>query len=161
MGLSHTKAVLLLTSGLPLLFVLIVAAALVHGSAWAASAEPKPAGSNERLQKLMTRRYEVLTQAVQRSRPLMEAGRVELAAWRDLNVAMYRAQADLAATAVERVKVHERLVEFLVLQEKFAEQRADAGRITRMQLDEGKVATLNARIDIERLRLASAPAQSP
>ena len=71
--------------------------------------------------------------------------------------AMYRAEADLCRTDAARIKVHEKLVETLKTHEGLAVRRADAGRMTDWQLDKTRVATLEAQIELERLRLGQRP----
>jgi len=72
---------------------------------------------------------------------------------------LYRAQADLCATDTDRAKVYEKLVDALSTQEKWLERQAAAGRALEGQVDEGRVATLNAQIDLEHLRLGQSPSQ--
>ena len=116
------------------------------------SGEPKPVVSNDRLQELLTQRYEILQRMVEDERRQLEAGRVDVATFQNLTDAMYRAQADLCPTTEERVRVYEKLVEFLTAQERLVEQQVEAGRALRVQVAQAKLVTLNARIDLERLR---------
>jgi hypothetical protein len=143
-----------LASGLLPFGVLTLAMVLAYGPVWAAgSGESKPSGSNERLRDLMTQRYEVLKGVVKHSELMLENGRVDLLTHQKLTVALYRAQADLCTTPADRVKVHEKLVEVLISHEKTLERQALAGRLTEVQVAEGKLVTLNAQIDLEKLRL--------
>jgi hypothetical protein len=106
----------------------------------------------------MTQRYEMLQRMVKDAQLQMEAGRVDVPTFQNLTAGRYRAQADLCTTAAERVKVYEKLVEVLTSQEKLFERQAEAGRVSRIQVDQGKLVTLGAQIDLERLRLGqSAP----
>jgi outer membrane protein TolC len=90
---------------------------------------------------------------------MLEMGRMDVPTFQSLTDAMYRAQADLRTTAAERVELYEKLVEALATQEKLLERQAESGRTTEVQVAQGKLVTLNARIDLERLRLGEAPAR--
>jgi hypothetical protein len=57
------------------------------------------------------------------------------------------------------VEAYEKLVEALATQEKILERQAESGRATGVQVAQGKLVTLNAQIDLERLRLGEAPAR--
>jgi hypothetical protein len=107
----------------------------------------------------MTQRYEILQRAMKNSQLLLESGRLDVSTLRNLTIALYHAQADLCTTDADRVEVYEKLVGALDTQEKSLELQSASGRITEVQVDEGRVVTLNARIDLERLRLGQAPAQ--
>jgi hypothetical protein len=101
----------------------------------------------------MTQRYEILQRAVKNSELMLETGRLDVPTLRNLTIALYRAQADLCTTDTDRAAVYEKLVDALDAQEKLLERQAASGRVPEVQVDEGRVATLNARIDLERLRL--------
>jgi hypothetical protein len=140
--------------------VVVLAGSYTYGLARAAGAgAPKSSGANERLRELLTQRYEILQHAVKSSELMLKAGRIDIPTFLDLTSAMYRAEADLCATDAERVTVYEKLVEALAAQEKLLEGQARAGRATEVQVDQGKVTVLNARIDLERLRLGQTPAR--
>ena len=83
----------------------------------------------------------------------MDNGRVDPADWRRAVVELHRAEAELCTTTADRVKVYEKLIAALQIQEDLAARREDAGRITRWQFAEARAATLQARIDLERARL--------
>jgi hypothetical protein len=157
MVLYRTRTHLLLPCSLILSGVLVLAAVSAAGFASAAgSGEPQPAGSQERLRELMIQRYETLKALVENSQRMLEMGRMDVPTFQSLTDAMYRAQADLRTTAAERVEVYEKLVEALTTQEKVLERQAESGRATGVQVAQGKLVTLNAQIDLERLRLGQA-----
>lgn len=161
MVLCKTRRYRLLAGGL--LPVGVLALALAYGPAWGAGGnESKPAGSNERLRELMTQRYEILQRAVRNSELMLENGRIDVLTFQDLTAAMYLAQADLCTTPADRVKVREKLVEVLIAHDEVLERLSRAGRLTQIQVDQGKLVTLNAQIDLERLRLgqSAGPARS-
>jgi len=146
---------------LPACAALCLAAACAGALASAVgSGKPPAAAAQERLHALLTQRYEFLQQMVKNARIQMESGRLEVPAYQELVAAMYRAQADLCPTAAERVQVYEKLVDFLAEQEKLLNRQAAAGRVTGIQMDQGKLVVWNARIDLERLRLGQAAAES-
>jgi hypothetical protein len=153
----RTRAPRLLVRGLAPLCVLVLAASCGYGLARASgSGAPKPSGSDERLRELMTQRYEILTRTVKNSELLLEAGRVDVLTHQNLTAALYQAEADLCTTGAERIKVYEKLVDALTSQEKLLERQAGAGRATEVQVAQAKLVTLNAQIDLERLRLGQA-----
>lgn len=130
------------------------------GFAWAgASAPARAGGAEEKLRVLLTQRYETLQRIVENARLQFEAGRLQVPEYQELTADLYRAEADLCPTAAERAKVYEKLVDLLTTQEKLLERQAQAGRATGIQVDQGKLVTLNARIELERLRLGQAAAQ--
>ncbi|MCL5279072.1 MAG: hypothetical protein M1376_04100 [Planctomycetes bacterium] len=140
----------------------VLALAMAFAAGFASAAGPttsKASGSNERLRQLMTQRYEILQRAMKNSQLMQERGLLDFPTLRNLTFARYRAQADLCTTDAERAAVYEKLVDALTAQEKLLERQAASGRVPEVQVDEGRVATLNARIDLECLRLGQAPAQ--
>jgi hypothetical protein len=142
------------------LYVPVLGVAFAAGLAWASGpGRPQPAGSPERLRELITQRYETLKGMVENAQRMLEMGRMDVPTFQSLTDAMYRAQADLRTTTAERVAVYEKLIEVLTAQEKLLERQAEAGRATGVQVAQGKLVTLNVRIDLERLRLGQAPAQ--
>ena len=160
MILYKARAHFVLPRGLILLCASVLGVVCAAGFAWAAGpGRPQPAGSPERLRELMTQRYETLKGLVENSQRMLEMGRMDVPTFQSLTDAMYRAQADLRTTAAERVEVFEKLVEALATQEKVLERQAESGRATGVQVAQGKLVTLNARIDLERLRLGQTPAQ--
>lgn len=154
MVLCRTRTYPLLSRGLVLLCMLVLAVLCGYGLARAAGS-----GSEARLRELMAQRYEILQRMVKDAQLQMEAGRVDVPTFQSLTGAMYRAEADLCATNADRVKVYEKLVEVLSSQERLFERQAEAGRVSRLQVDQGKLVTLNAQIDLERLRLGQATSQ--
>ncbi len=157
MILWRTRTYRLFSRGLVLLCLLVLAVSCGYGLARAGAS--KPAGADERLRGLLTQRYEILQQMVKSEQLQMESGRIDVLTFQNLTDALYRAQADLCTTAAECVKVYEKRVEALAAQEKLIERQAEAGRATQVQVAQGKLATLNARIDLERLRLGQATSQ--
>jgi hypothetical protein len=132
----------------------------VQGQARAGGAGAlQAAGSQERLRELMTQRYELLKSAVAQSELLLKNGRGDVLTHHKLTVALYRAEAELCPTAAERVRVYEKLVDFLAAQQGSLERLLEAGRATQVQVAQGQLVVLEARIDLERLRLGQPVAQ--
>ncbi len=160
MILCRTRIQRFVSRGVFSVCVLVLAGSCTYGLARAAGAgASKSSGPNERLRELMTQRYEILQRAMKNSQLMLERGLLDFPALRNLTLALYHAQADLCTTDADRVAVYEKLVEALGGQEKLLERQAASGRVPEVQVDEGRVATLNARIDLERLRLGQASAQ--
>ena len=145
----HTRY--LLVGGLTLIGLIALAASSVAGD------EREPAGSAERLRALLVERHEILKKGVANLQKFVDSGRADVLELSAMMTAMYRAEADLCRTDAARIKVHEKLVETLKTHEGLAVRRADAGRMTDWQLDKTRVATLEAQIELERLRLGQRP----
>jgi len=160
MVLCRTRTPLRLPCHLILSCVLVLAVVFAAGFASGAGSGKRPsANANERLRELMTQRYEILQHAMKNAELMLKTGRMDIPTFLDLTNAMYRAQADLCTTDADRAAVYEKLVDAFEAQEKSLERQAASGRVTEVQVDEGRVATLNARIDLERLRLGQTPVQ--
>jgi len=71
---------------------------------------------------------------------------------------MLHAEADLRSTNAERIKVYEKLVTILQEQDKSLAKEVNAGRVNQMDFLKARVATLQAEIQLEKLRL---PQQTP
>jgi hypothetical protein len=137
-----------LVSGLVLIGLLVLATPFVAGN------EQGPSGSHEHLRALLIERHDILKRRVATMRLHVESGRADVSAFRNATIAMYRAEADLCTTDAARIAVHEKLVEMIQEQQEFAARQAAAGRISSWEFDEARIATLEAKIDLERLRLA-------
>jgi hypothetical protein len=147
--------------GLLLTCLLILPAALSGSSGQAglpaqmAQADSKsPPEPSDALRRLLLERYRVLKDAVAQLQVSAEQGREGTASLRDFTIAMFHAEADLAGNAAERVKVYERLVEFVSSYGSHIERLAAAGRATGVDVAKTKVLVLDAQIELERQRLA-------
>jgi len=118
------------------------------------SAEPSDA-----LRRLQLERHRVLKDVVAQFGWMAEQGREDTAGLRDFTVAMFHAEADLADNPAERMKVYERLVEFLRDHEKHVERMATAGRVPTVEVSKAKIVSLEAQIVLERQRLAQQAAR--
>lgn len=160
MVLHRTQVHRLVSRGVLPVCVLALVGCFTYGLARAAGpGAAKPSASKERLRELLTQRYEILQRAVKDSELTLKSGEVDVPTLRRLTIALYRAEADLCTTDAERVQVYEKFVEAMRVQERLLEGQFARGLISEMRVDEGKVAALNARIDLERLRLGQAPAR--
>jgi hypothetical protein len=110
--------------------------------------------SDQRLRELMTERYEILKDMVKSLEIFFNSGRIDLSEWRDAHVALYKAKADLAADLTEQIKIYEEMVEFVRSCEQKARQRADAGRMTEANVLQARLATIEAQIALEKLRMS-------
>jgi len=137
----------LVITGLILIGLLLLAAPFVAGN------EQKPSGSEERLRELLTERYDMLKQMYASFQAQLESGRVDYVEWRRATFALHHAEAELCTTDAARIKVYEKLVQAIQTQEDLAVRRANAGQIPKSELAETRVATLEAKIDLERTRL--------
>jgi hypothetical protein len=103
---------------------------------------------------LLIERHDILKQRVASVRVFVENGRADLAELGAAMTDMYHAEADLCTTTAERIEVHRKLVDTLKTYEEQAAHAEEAGRIPTWELDKAHLATINARIDLERLRLS-------
>ena len=108
---------------------------------------------NEQLRKLLQERYAVLRAAVGLLNQQYSAGRVGILEIRDAIIEMFHAEADLSSTNTERIKVYEKLVTLLQEQDKSLAEVVNAGRVTQMEFLRARASTLQAEIDLEKLRL--------
>lgn len=156
---SHKRYIRrLIANGLALMGLLILASLLLgdetQSELAATGSEQEQAGSRERLHKLLAERYRLRRDIVESLEPFVNAGRVDIAQLRDATIAMHRAEADLCTTVAERLKVYEKMVDVLRRHEEHAVNRAEAGRTSEAELIEARVATVEAQIELEKLRLA-------
>lgn len=110
-------------------------------------------GSDERLRQLMTERCDILKSIAESIEKQFASGRATPSEWRDARVTLYRAQADLCTDRVARIAVHEEMVDFLRKCEQWAQRSAEAGQTPQVEVDRARVATIEAQIALERLRL--------
>jgi outer membrane protein TolC len=110
-------------------------------------------GPNEHLRKLLQERYDVLRAAVGLLNQQYSAGRVGILEIRDAIIEMLHAEAEMSSTNTERIKVYEKLVTILQEQDKSLAKEVNAGRVTQMEFLRARASTLQAEIDLEKLRL--------
>jgi outer membrane protein TolC len=110
-------------------------------------------GPNEQLRKLLQERYEVLRAAVGLLNQQYAAGRVGILEIRDAIIEMLHAEADLSSNNAERIQVYQKLVTILQQQDKPLAEAVNAGRVTQMEFLRARASTLQAEIDLEKLRL--------
>jgi succinate dehydrogenase flavin-adding protein (antitoxin of CptAB toxin-antitoxin module) len=108
---------------------------------------------NEQLRKLLQERYDVLRAAVGLLNQQYSAGRVGILEIRDAIIEMFHAEAEMSSTNTERIKVYEKLVTLLQEQDKRLAEVVNAGRVTQMEFLRARASTLQAEIDLEKLRL--------
>lgn len=110
-------------------------------------------GPNEQLRKFQQERYEVLRAVAGLLNQQYSAGQVGILEIRDAIIEMLHAEADLSSTNTERIKIYEKLVSILHEQDKSLAGEVNAGRVNQMDFLKARVSTLQARIDLEKLRL--------
>ncbi len=110
-------------------------------------------GPNEQLRKLLQERYEVLRAAAGLLNQQYSAGQVGIVEIRDAIIEMLHAEAEMSPTNTERIKVYEKLVTILQEQDKPLAEAVNAGRVTQMEFLRARASTLQAEIDLEKLRL--------
>ncbi|MEN6428106.1 MAG: hypothetical protein ABFE13_22385 [Phycisphaerales bacterium] len=115
--------------------------------------EQQAARSKERLAALMTERCDILKHIVDLVEKHLASGRATLAEWRDAKVALYVAQTELSTDRAGQITIHEEMVDFLKRCEQLAQRSADAGQTPQVEVDRARVATIDAQIALERLRL--------
>ncbi len=101
----------------------------------------------------MTEQYEIHKRVAESVQKLLEVGRASLSEWTDATVAMYAAQADLCTDTAERIKIYEEMVDLLRKAEQGAQRQADGGHITEVEVSQARLATIEAQIALEKLRL--------
>jgi hypothetical protein len=110
-------------------------------------------GPNEQLPKLLKERYDILRAAAGLLNQQYGAGRVGILEIRDAIIEMLHAEAEMASTNTERIMVHEKLVKILLEQDKSLAAAVNAKQITQMDFLRARASTLQARIDLEKLRI--------
>jgi outer membrane protein TolC len=110
-------------------------------------------GPNEQLRKLLQERYDVLRAAVGLLNQQYGAGRVGILEIRDAIIEMFHAEAEMSSSNTERIKVYEKLVTILQEQDKPLAEAVNAGRVTQMEFLRARASTLQAEIQLEKLRL--------
>ena len=108
---------------------------------------------NEQLRKLLQERYDVLRAAAGLLNQQYGAGRVGILEIRNAIIEMLHAEADLSSTNAERIRVYEKLVSILQQQDQPLAEAVNSGRITQMEFLKARASTLQAQIQLEKLRL--------
>jgi len=141
----------------PAIGLLALGAGMGTGASRPAQAAQANAGTqtpNQRLHELMTERYEILQSEVKSLELSLKSGRADLAEWRKANVALFKARADLAADITEQIEIYEEMVDLLRTSEQATHQRIDAGQAPQTDLRQARLATVEAQIALEKLRMS-------
>ena len=109
--------------------------------------------TNEQLRALLQERYEVLRAVAGLLNQQYSAGRVGILEIRDVIIQMLHAEADLCSTNAERIKVYQKLVTTLQEQDKSLAREVSSGNVNQMPFLKARVATLEAQIELEKLKL--------
>ena len=114
--------------------------------------------TNEQLRALLQERYEVLRAVAGLLNQQYSAGQAGILDIRDAIIDMLHAEADLRSTNAERIKVYEKLVKILQEQDLSLAKEVNTGKVNQMDFLKVRVATLEAQIQLEKLRsLKEAP----
>ena len=119
-----------------------------------ASAAPQIQTPNQRLHELMTKRYEILKNVVASLEISVRFGRTTPSEWCNANVALFKAKADLAADTAERIEIYEEMADFVRTCEQNTRQRVEAGQTPEADLPLARLATIEAQMVVERLRIS-------
>jgi hypothetical protein len=110
--------------------------------------------TNQQLRALLQERYEILRAVAGMLNQQYSTGQVGILEIRDAIIDMLHAEADLRSTNAERIKVYEKLVSILQEQDKTLAVAVNAGKVNQMDFLRARAATLQAQIQLEKLRLA-------
>jgi hypothetical protein len=135
------------TLALILIGVFFLATPFVQGN------ETKPSGSLEQLRELLVQRHTLLKEIVTDLQRQVNVGMRDPSVLSAATVALYRAETELCTTDAERIAVCERMVKALLAHQDRIAQHVEVGAMSNWQLNDAKAAVLQARIDLERLRL--------
>lgn len=116
-------------------------------------------GQNEQLRTLLQERYEILRAVAGLLNQQYSTGQVGILEIRDAIIDMLHAEADLHSTKAERIKVYEKLVKILQEQDKTLAVAVNAGKVNQMDFLRARAATLQAQIQLEKLRLPKETSQ--
>jgi hypothetical protein len=109
--------------------------------------------TNQQLRALLQERYDVLRAVAGLLNQQYSAGQAGILEIRDAIIAMLHAEADLCSTNAERIKVYQKLVTILQEQDKSLAREVSSGKVNQMPFLKARVATLEAQIQLEKLRL--------
>jgi hypothetical protein len=110
--------------------------------------------TNQQLRALLQERYDVLRAVAGLLNQQYSAGQAGILEIRDAIIAMLHAEADLCSTNAERIKVYQKLVTILQEQDKSLAREVSSGKVNQMHFLKARVATLEAQIQLEKLKLS-------
>lgn len=144
-------------------FVLIAASAVfLMGNQWKITRSARAGESlastdikatQEQLRQLLLERKELLEKRVEDMKVFVDAGRVSGSEYAKAKEAALLAGLDLCDTKAERIEIRREIVEIYKIAEAWAKRRADTGRAPQSELDEAKVACLEAKISLLKEQL--------
>lgn len=109
-------------------------------------------GQSVQLQKLLQERYQILRAAAGLLNQQYSTGQVGILEIRDAIIDMLHAEAELQSTNSGKIKVYENLVKILQEQDKSIAVAVNAGKINQLDFLKARAATLQAEIQLEKLR---------
>jgi hypothetical protein len=107
----------------------------------------------KQLRQLLLERKQLLEKRVEDMKVFVDAGRVSGSEYAKAREAALLAGLELCNTKAERIEIRREIVEIYKVAEAWAKRRADTGRATQSELDEAKVACLEAEINLLREKL--------
>lgn len=132
---------------------LLVAALLVFVAPLLSGQEKEPAASQERLRALLIQRRDVLRELVPRLQKVVDMGLRDPEELRFALSELCQTETDLCTTQAERIEVRQQLVAALTEMQQRIEAQVEVAVIPKWQAQKAKAITLQARIDLECLRL--------
>ncbi len=154
MLLSKQKVKSLVSISLVLICLATLNVEKVQSAAHTVGQKQFQAGHSDKLHKLLMERYDILKIVVEDINKRIDYGQTPVSELRDATVAMFYAKADLCMTGSERIKIYEKLVDFLQKQEKALEREVTAGQKPPNEARRTKLARLEVQIRLEKERLA-------
>lgn len=107
----------------------------------------------EHLHQLLLERKQLLDKRVEDMKVFVDAGRVSGSAYAKVKEAALLAGLDLCNTKAQRIEIRREIVELYKEAEDWAKRRAANGRAPQSELDEAKVACLEAKISLLKEQL--------
>jgi hypothetical protein len=107
----------------------------------------------------LIQRRDVLKELVPTLRKMMEFGVHDPEELRFALLELHKTEIDLCTTQAERIEVQRRLIKALEEQEHHLRAQAEAGVMHSYQVQKARAVTLEAYIELERLRLGRRPSR--
>jgi hypothetical protein len=117
------------------------------------SAQTAAAATQEQLRQLLLERKRLLEKRVEDMKVFFDAGRVSGSEYVKIKEAALLAGLDLCDTKAERIEIRREIVELYKEAEAWTKRRAENGRAPQSELDEARVARLEAEIQLLKEQL--------
>ena len=113
----------------------------------------KPQQTQNQLRQLLLERRRILDAIAQDLKRSVEAGRLSMAAYVDAKTAALTAGLDLCEAKTDRVKIHTEIVKWRKESEAWTRRRYEHGQGGQVDLNQARVACIEAEIDLLREQL--------